>query len=89
MPTPPVHRPVITRHGTYCTCEVFCGSDSQSWWGHARDRKILDPDHEFNPNSLGKIEYAITSLLGAARQALKPLLGEQLRREETHDDELG
>lgn len=79
MPTPPAHRPVITRHGTYCTCEVFCGSDSQSWWGHARDRKILDPDHEFNPNSLGKIEQAITSLLGAVRQALNPLLGEQLQ----------
>lgn len=79
MPTPPVHRPVITRHGTYCTCGVFCGSDSQSWWGHARDRKILDPGHEFNPNSVGQLEQVITSLLGTVRQALNPLLGEQLR----------
>lgn len=78
MRTPSVHRPVVTRYGTYCTCDVFCGSDAQSWWGHARDGKLLNPDDEFNPKSVGQLELAIMSLMNSVRQALIPLFGERL-----------
>jgi hypothetical protein len=51
------HRPLITRHGTHCTCGVFCasGRNVKAWWSHVNDRFVLDGTAAgINPSPIGE-----------------------------------
>lgn len=58
-----IHRPWVTKHGTYCTCKVFCGSDPTSWESHAVDIMILDPEAQVDYRKLSAIEIAIRPIV--------------------------
>lgn len=72
------HRPWVTKHGTHCSCSVFCGSDPESWESHAFDVLVLYPEDQVDYRKLSAIEIAFRPIVVAYLEVAKQV-GERLQ----------
>lgn len=66
-----IHRPWVTKHGTHCSCSVFCGSDPESWESHAFDVLVLYPEDQVDYRKLSAVEIAFRPIAVAYIEAAK------------------
>ncbi len=62
----------------WCTCGVFCGTDSLSWWAHINDRQTLNPGSPFNPKVLGALDRVAEACNAMARMLSEALYGKSI-----------